>query len=95
MKKLDQQEIDKKLDSLNQAWTQEGDIIKREFVFDNFVLAFGFMTAVAIEADIADHHPDWRNVYNKVSISLSTHDAGGLTEQDFSLADKIDSLFKD
>ena len=93
MKKLNQQEIDGNLAKLHQDWKQEGSFIKREFIFDNFVLAFGFMTTVAIEADNANHHPDWQNVYNKVSISLSTHDAGGLTDQDFSLATKIDGLY--
>jgi len=93
MTKLNQQEIDEKLANLHQDWLQEGDFIKREFVFENFVLAFGFMTSVAIEADNANHHPDWQNVYNKVNISLSTHDAGGLTEQDFNLATKIDGLY--
>lgn len=93
MNKLNQQEIDHNLQKLHQDWTQEGNFIKREFIFDNFVLAFGFMTTVAIEADNANHHPDWQNVYNKVSISLSTHDAGGLTDQDFTLATKIDGLY--
>lgn len=94
MMKLNQQEIDEKLKTLHQSWKQEGEFIKREFVFENFVLAFGFMTTVALEAEKADHHPNWRNVYNKVSISLSTHDADGLTDQDFDLAVKIDQLFK-
>ena len=94
MKKLKQNEIDEKLKTVHQSWEQDGESIIREFVFENFVLAFGFMTAVAIEADNANHHPDWQNVYNKVSISLSTHDAGGLTDQDFALASKIDILFK-
>ena len=93
MEKLNQQEIDQKLNALHQDWAQEGVFIKREFIFENFVLAFGFMTTVAIEADNANHHPDWQNVYNKVSISLSTHDAGGLTDQDFDLAAKIDKLY--
>jgi 4a-hydroxytetrahydrobiopterin dehydratase len=93
MTKLNQQEIDERLGNLHHDWVQDGDSIKRDFVFENFVLAFGFMTTVAIEADNADHHPDWQNVYNKVSISLSTHEAGGLTEQDFSLATKIDGLY--
>ena len=92
MEKLNQQKIDQKLKALHQDWAQEGNCIKREFVFENFVRAFGFMTTVAIEADNADHHPDWQNIYNKVSISLSTHDAGGLTDQDFDLAAKIDNL---
>ena len=94
MAKLNQEEIDEKLKSIQQSWTQEGDFLKRDFIFDNFVLAFGFMTSVAIEADNANHHPNWQNVYNKVSISLSTHEAGGLTEQDFALASKIDNLYE-
>ena len=94
MTKLNQQEIGEKLKTLHQDWLQEGDFIKRDFVFDNFVLAFGFMTSVAIEAEKAGHHPNWQNVYNKVTISLSTHEAGGLTIKDFSLAIKIDQLFK-
>lgn len=93
MAKLNQAKIDEKLKTLHQNWAQDGDSIKREFVFDNFILAFGFMTAVAIEADNSEHHPNWQNVYNKVNISLSTHDAGGLTEKDFALATKIDQLF--
>ena len=93
MEKLNQQEIDEKLKGIHQDWIQEGDFIKRNFIFDDFVLAFGFMTSVAIEADIANHHPNWQNVYNKVSISLSTHDAGGLTDQDFNLARKIDKNY--
>ena len=94
MKKLNQQEIDEKLKTLDDSWAQQGTFIKREFIFENFVLAFGFMTTVAIEADNANHHPNWQNVYNKVNISLSTHEAGGLTDQDFSLATKIDGLYK-
>ena len=94
MKKLTQQEITEKLKTLHQSWVQEGEFIIRDFVFENFVLAFGFMTTVAIEADNANHHPNWQNVYNKVSVSLSTHDAGGLTDQDFDLAGKIDNLYK-
>jgi 4a-hydroxytetrahydrobiopterin dehydratase len=93
MSKFNQQEIDQKLNTLHQDWIQEGEFIKRDFVFKNFVQAFGFMTSVAIEADNADHHPDWRNVYNKVYISLSSHDVGGITDKDFDLAIKIDKLF--
>jgi 4a-hydroxytetrahydrobiopterin dehydratase len=93
MKKLNQQEIDENLNGLHKDWLQEGVFIKRDFIFKNFIQAFGFMTTVAIESDNADHHPNWQNVYNKVSISLSTHEADGLTEQDFSLAAKIDGLY--
>ena len=93
MNKLNQQEIDQKLNDLHDGWVQEGDFIQREFIFDNFILAFGFMTTVAMLAEKANHHPNWQNVYNKVNISLSTHDAGGLTERDFNLATKIDDTY--
>lgn len=66
--------------------------IRRDFKFANFVEAFGFMGRVALLAEKAGHHPDWSNVYNRVSISLSTHDAGGLTEKDIALARAIDRL---
>lgn len=67
--------------------------IVREFVFPDFAQAFAFMTRVALEAEKRDHHPDWSNVYNRVTIALSTHDAGGLTERDFDLARAIDRAF--
>lgn len=66
--------------------------IRREFKFANFIEAFGFMGRVALLAEKAGHHPDWSNVYNRVTISLSTHDAGGLTEKDIALARAIDRL---
>ena len=66
--------------------------IRREFKFSGFSAAFGFMTRVALAAQAADHHPDWSNSYNKVSITLSTHDAGGLTAKDIALATAIDKL---
>jgi 4a-hydroxytetrahydrobiopterin dehydratase len=62
------------------------DAIHKSFKFDDFNAAFGFMTRVAIKAQEMDHHPEWFNVYNKVDITLSTHDAGGLTERDVALA---------
>jgi 4a-hydroxytetrahydrobiopterin dehydratase len=64
--------------------------IKRELKFADFNAAFGFMTRVAIEAEKRDHHPEWFNVYNRVEITLTTHDAGGLTERDLDLASFID-----
>ena len=74
-------------------WKEEGDRIIKEFVFKNFTEAFGFMTKVAIEAEKMGHHPDWSNVYNKVTIMLSTHDAGDIvTEKDHALAKIIDNL---
>ena len=68
------------------------DAIRREFRFKDFSQAWGFMTRVALLAEKHDHHPDWSNVWNKVQIELSTHDAGGLTEKDVALARAIDTL---
>jgi 4a-hydroxytetrahydrobiopterin dehydratase len=68
------------------------DAIQRSFTFADFNHAWGFMTRVALAAEKADHHPEWSNVYNKVTIVLSTHDAGGLSEKDVALAKFIDSL---
>jgi 4a-hydroxytetrahydrobiopterin dehydratase len=68
------------------------DAIHREFKFADFNEAFGFMTRVAIKAQEMDHHPEWFNVYNKVEITLSTHDANGVTERDIKLATFIDSI---
>lgn len=75
-------------------WTvvAEPDGISRRFVFRDFVAAFGFMTRVAIVAEKADHHPEWSNVYNRVDIVLTTHDAGGLSQRDIDLARAIDEL---
>lgn len=66
--------------------------IRRSFTFANFVEAFGFMTSAALEAEKADHHPEWSNVYNRVNILLTTHDADGLSQRDIALAGKIDAL---
>jgi 4a-hydroxytetrahydrobiopterin dehydratase len=70
------------------GWTlaEDGRAITREFRFADFRQAFAFMTQVALAAERADHHPEWSNVYNRVSVRLTTHDAGGLTEFDFALA---------
>jgi 4a-hydroxytetrahydrobiopterin dehydratase len=72
--------------------TREGKAITRSFRFADFNEAFGFMTRVALLADRADHHPEWSNVYNRVEIELTTHDAGGLSERDVALAKAIDNL---
>ena len=68
------------------------DAIQRQFQFADFNEAFGFMTRVAIKAQEMDHHPEWFNVYNKVEITLSTHEANGLTERDIKLAGFINSI---
>ncbi|MEM1133185.1 MAG: 4a-hydroxytetrahydrobiopterin dehydratase [Pseudomonadota bacterium] len=75
-------------------WTYDKDNkgIARSFAFGNFVEAFGFMSSVALLAEKADHHPEWSNVYNRVEILLTTHDAGGLSERDIALAKQIDAL---
>lgn len=68
------------------------DAISKSFKFDDFVAAFGFMARVALHAEKADHHPEWFNVYNKVEITLTTHDCDGLSEKDVALAKVIDGL---
>ena len=74
-------------------WTNDNNVLYKKFEFKNFSEAFAFMTRVAIEAEKMDHHPKWTNVYNKVEIWLSTHDAGNvITEKDTKLAAKIDGL---
>jgi len=92
MKKLTQKDIQARRTQLDPAWELREDSLYREFQFRDFVKAFSFMTSVALLAERAGHHPDWHNVYNKVRVSLSTHDAGGLTEKDFSLAEEMDSV---
>jgi 4a-hydroxytetrahydrobiopterin dehydratase len=68
------------------------DAIAKKFVFADFNQAFGFMTRVALTAEKLDHHPEWFNVYKTVEVTLSTHDAGGLTELDIKLAEAMDKL---
>ena len=72
------------------GWALVGDGIERSYKFRDFTQAFAFMARTALLAEKADHHPEWSNVYNKVEIRLTTHDAGGLTERDFALARAID-----
>ena len=81
------------LDALD-AWDYDEarDAIVRHFAFTDFVEAFAFMTRVALLAEQADHHPEWSNVWNRVDILLTTHDAGGLSERDVALAGAIDAL---
>jgi 4a-hydroxytetrahydrobiopterin dehydratase len=76
------------------GWTevQGRDAICRSFKFADFNAAFGFMSRVALLAEKQDHHPEWFNVYNRVDITLSTHDAGGLSQRDIALARAIDAV---
>jgi 4a-hydroxytetrahydrobiopterin dehydratase len=75
-------------------WKEENNCLSREFVFKDFKEAFGFMAEVGIIAEQMNHHPEWTNVYNKVFIKLSTHDAGNVvTDKDRKMATAIDQLF--
>lgn len=74
------------------GWSLLKDTIKKDFEFNDFKAAMAFMARVAFEAEKLNHHPNWSNSYNKVSIKLTTHDAGGLTKKDFDLARKIDAI---
>ena len=81
------------LDELDEwDYDEARDGLTRKFVFDDFVEAFGFMTRVAILAEKADHHPEWSNVYNRVDVLLTTHDAGGLSQRDVDMARAMDAL---
>ena len=84
-------EIESRLESL-EGWSLVSDKLHQEFKFGDFVTAFGFMTQVAMIAEKMDHHPEWSNVYNRVGVDLTTHDAGGLTELDFALATQMNEL---
>lgn len=76
-------------------WTEENDRLKRVFKFENFIEAWGFMSKVAILAEKANHHPEWSNVYNKVEITLTTHDEGNkVTDKDRELAEAINKLLQ-
>ena len=79
------------------GWTKgEGDreTIEKTFRFEDFKQAFAFMSAVALKAEQMDHHPEWFNVYNRVEVTLTTHDAGGVTTRDLELAGYMDALAK-
>ena len=79
---------------LGSGWVLEADrdAITKTFQFKSFVGAFGWMAQAALHAEKMNHHPEWSNVYNRVTVTLTTHDAGGLTELDVKLAEKMDAL---
>jgi len=92
MKKLDTGARAEALKKLSHWKSVEGrDAISRSFKFKDFNEAFGFMARAALLADKMDHHPEWFNVYNKVDVTLSTHDAGGVTQKDIDMATAMDS----
>jgi 4a-hydroxytetrahydrobiopterin dehydratase len=74
------------------GWTVINQKLHKKFIFADFITAFGFMTKVALLAETAAHHPEWSNVYNRVTIDLTTHDSGGITQKDLALAQAIDKL---
>ena len=84
-KALSADEINARLAALD-GWALQNGKLHREFVFANFIEAFGFMASAALVAEKMDHHPEWSNVYNRVAVDLTTHDADGVTRLDFELA---------
>ena len=91
IEKLSPAVVAEKLDELSN-WDLRDGKLHRQFKFADFVEAFGFMSRVALLAESANHHPQWSNVYNRVEIELTTHDASGITERDFKLAQQINRL---
>lgn len=91
MQILDDNEIKSKLEEL-EGWEYKDDAIHTSFQFENFKEAFSVMVRIAFEAEAQQHHPNWTNVYNELQISLSTHDAGGVTQKDFKLARSIEDI---
>lgn len=94
MKTLEREEINDFLKQHLKNWAFEDNKLHRELTFGTFVQAFSFMTAVALEAEKADHHPDWSNSYNKLSIFLTSHSANGVTQADLDLAVIVNSLYR-
>ena len=89
--KLSDEKIQEQLRPL-ENWSLRDGKLSRDFKFASFVDAFSFMAGAALYAEKMNHHPEWFNVYNKVSVQLMTHEAGGITELDFRLAAKMDTL---
>jgi 4a-hydroxytetrahydrobiopterin dehydratase len=91
MNRLTDAEIVQALQTLP-GWSVENGKLHREFRFPDFVMAFGFMATSAIAIEKMDHHPEWSNVYNRVTVDLTTHDAGGITVRDLQLARLLQSI---
>ncbi|GBL73155.1 putative pterin-4-alpha-carbinolamine dehydratase [Araneus ventricosus] len=95
--KLSEEERSTKVSPLlNSGWSmvENRDAIYKEFLFKNFNEAFGFMSRISMQAEKMDHHPEWFNVYNKVQITLSSHDVSGLSDRDVRLANFIEKAFE-
>jgi 4a-hydroxytetrahydrobiopterin dehydratase len=93
MKKLDDAEILAKVQEMP-GWSLTGGKLHREYKFADFPHAFGMMATAAPAIEKMDHHPEWSNVYNRVTVDLSTHDAGGITQKDFALAALLEGIAK-
>jgi 4a-hydroxytetrahydrobiopterin dehydratase len=91
MKKLTDSEIKLKIELL-QDWDYCDNALNTDFEFDNFKDCMSAMNRIAFECEVLNHHPEWKNVYNKLEIRLTTHDAGGVTELDFKLAKSINKI---
>jgi len=91
MMRLSLEKISEELKNLP-GWSVKDEKLHRDFEFESFNQAFGFMTRAAMEIEKMNHHPEWFNVYNKLSVDLMTHDAGGITQNDVSLAKILNSL---
>lgn len=89
--RLDGPRLHEEIKTLN-GWAIDNGTLTKTLVFNDFGAAFAFMVRVALQAEKMNHHPNWKNVYNKVEIALSTHDAGGITELDIKLAAAIDKI---
>lgn len=89
--RLSEPEVTGRLTALR-GWAVKDGKLHKSFTFKDFVEAFGFMSEVAREAEAMGHHPEWFNVYDRVTVDLTTHDAGGITDLDFELAAKLDAL---
>ena len=88
-----QRQLGKLNESLEgEDWVIENNKLHKEFLFSNFIQAFGFMTQAAIIAESMNHHPEWFNIYKKVVVDLTTHEAGGITDLDFELAGKMENI---
>lgn len=100
MGKYTEQQIQTALSNINQQldkdqlWSVVDSKLTKTFKFKSFIRAFGWMSQMAIWAEKLNHHPEWFNVYNKVDVQLTTHDAGGISELDFKLAEKMELFFK-
>lgn len=92
-RKLSESEIELAISDLR-VWVVKNSKLHRSFEFKNFVEAFAFMTEIALQAEKMEHHPEWFNVYNKVTIDLMTHDVSGISDRDIKLAKMINSIFE-